>query len=422
MSVLKTIIQLRRDTEANWLISKHVIPAAGEPCLTLDGAHAGMVKYGDGVTTWENLPYSGAIGDDKTIEVVDGVVRIKGSDAASAGQTFRISTDGTGIEWYTPADAGSVETVKQEVKAVEESVKSVTEEVTSLKSVVDTKANAGDVYTKDEVKTLVSTAFDYKGTVATRADLDLIEAPESGDVYQVGDGDGFYVFDGDSWEDFGMPIDLSGYVTKEMFEPVQEAISELPSVYMTKTEGKQFAKVEYEIFDKMANTIVDYRDKEIRVLFPADTDWELRPSGENSQPDMYYMGFKAYAPENAVSFKEDLAEVISDQTMYQFEDNDFAGIDEIGRKYSVVWLPVAKYDSVADSWLYYGSMSSSSKCIGWYYNVEWYDADGIKIDADLIRINLTNEACHLAESNVNVDTLVQSDGSVLILDGGDSNF
>lgn len=54
--VLKTIIQVRRDTTANWVRNKDVIPAAGEPCLDTD---KGTVKYGDGVTTYENLKESG---------------------------------------------------------------------------------------------------------------------------------------------------------------------------------------------------------------------------------------------------------------------------------------------------------------------------------------------------------------------------
>lgn len=55
--VLKTTIQIRRDTTANWTANKDIIPAAGEPCLDID---TGIVKYGDGKTTYENLKESGA--------------------------------------------------------------------------------------------------------------------------------------------------------------------------------------------------------------------------------------------------------------------------------------------------------------------------------------------------------------------------
>jgi len=64
--------------------------------------------------------------------------------------------------------------------------------------------------------------------------------------------------------------------------------------------------------------------------------------------------------------------------MYGF-DGEFAGIDEFGRKYSIVWLPVAAYNAEADTWTYYGSMSNNDKCIGWYYSVEWFNAKGVKL-------------------------------------------
>lgn len=50
---LKTIMQFRRDTAANWLANKSIIPAEGEPCYDLDSK---TLKIGDGVTTYENLP------------------------------------------------------------------------------------------------------------------------------------------------------------------------------------------------------------------------------------------------------------------------------------------------------------------------------------------------------------------------------
>ena len=51
-TTMKTQIQVRRDTTANWLANKDVVPAAGEPCFDLE---LGTLKIGDGVTTYENL-------------------------------------------------------------------------------------------------------------------------------------------------------------------------------------------------------------------------------------------------------------------------------------------------------------------------------------------------------------------------------
>lgn len=151
---------------------------------------------------------------------------------------------------------------------------------------------------------------------------------------------------------------------------------------------------DYEISYKPEGALVDYREKEIRVMCPVDTQWALQNSGEGADSNAYYIGMKAYAPsDDVVSFKEDTAEIISDNTMYYFEGNDFAGTDENG-KYSIVWLPVAKYDEATTTWTYYGANSSESHYVGWYYSVEWYNADGKVIASDCIRINLSNEDCH----------------------------
>jgi len=51
-----TTIQLRRDTTANWTEANPVL-ALAEPGLDTD---KNLIKYGDGVLTWANLPYAGS--------------------------------------------------------------------------------------------------------------------------------------------------------------------------------------------------------------------------------------------------------------------------------------------------------------------------------------------------------------------------
>lgn len=61
---LNTRIQLRNDTEANWLlVADTAIPLVGEICITNDGEHKGQFKIGDGVTTWGALPYANSGAD-----------------------------------------------------------------------------------------------------------------------------------------------------------------------------------------------------------------------------------------------------------------------------------------------------------------------------------------------------------------------
>ena len=193
-----------------------------------------------------------------------------------------------------------------------------------------------------------------------------------------------------------------GWVTKDGEVVIAEPdLSELEAKMATKVGSDEVdAKIanaldnlEYEVSHKPEGTLVDYRDKEVRVMCPVDTKWALQNSGEGADPNAYYIGVKAYAPsDDVVSFKEDLAEIISDNEMYYFEGNEFAGIDADGRKYSIVWLPVAKYEN--DAWTYYGASSSRERFIGWYYSVEWYNAEGKIVASDCIRINLSNENCY----------------------------
>ena len=57
-----TKIQLRRDTAVNWT-TNNPTPASGEPCFETD---TGKFKIGDGVTTYNNLPYQGDSGSTPT--------------------------------------------------------------------------------------------------------------------------------------------------------------------------------------------------------------------------------------------------------------------------------------------------------------------------------------------------------------------
>lgn len=276
VNVLQTLIQLRRGRTDQWEAVKDIfIPKEGEPCVTLDGEFKGQIKVGDGVSTWAQLGYVGVAkenaltADGKAIKITDGVITLDGVDGASAGQTFRLNAEGTGLEWYAPVDPEEFELISSDVEKLERH------------------------------------AVLEKLAVAT--------AP--------------------------------------------------------------------------AGTIINYFQDEIRVMAPADTVWEA------NRGDYYYMSVRFYAPEGAKYFKESASASleIDDDTFYEFENNEFAGIDEHGCKYSLVWLPMA---IVKDGvWTYYGSQSSVQKYIGWYHRCDWYDEGKKLIGSNVYRVNLSNESC-----------------------------
>lgn len=186
--------------------------------------------------------------------------------------------------------------------------------------------------------------------------------------------------------------------SEEVEAQIGQAMTDMVTSANAYTDGKVEAAInehmvkKYEITSVPNGTLIDYRDKEIRVMCPADTQWVKQNVGSTGNANMYYMGFKAYAPIGAVSFKEGDRGVIIDE-MFDFS-GDFAGTDEYGRNYSICWLALASYDTDSDTWTYFGKNSSTEKYIGWDYVVEWYDADGIVVASDCVRINLSNENCH----------------------------
>lgn len=94
-TIIKTIIQLRRDTTANWDIHKSVVPAAGEPCYDID-KHT--LRIGDGTTTYENLPEIGAGASSEDVdltalwEAIEGKAD-KGTTLADYGITDAMTAD-----------------------------------------------------------------------------------------------------------------------------------------------------------------------------------------------------------------------------------------------------------------------------------------------------------------------------------------
>lgn len=107
---MKTTIQLRRDTTANWMVNKDTVPAEGEPCYDLE---LGILKIGDGTTTYENLPeisgsgaltahYEGVRGDGETdAEVITRVLAAANAEAVQGDVCVVKAMIATGKYSYT---------------------------------------------------------------------------------------------------------------------------------------------------------------------------------------------------------------------------------------------------------------------------------------------------------------------------------
>lgn len=126
--IIKTVFQIRRDYEANWLINKDVIPKEGEPCFVID---KNILKIGDGTTTFENLPSIGGVAfdaDGTSLVFEDGVLKMLGFATAEVGAQPRKNAEGK-IEWVVPSTE-TVEGLQTSVAGLQSDVKAIQEIVT----------------------------------------------------------------------------------------------------------------------------------------------------------------------------------------------------------------------------------------------------------------------------------------------------
>ena len=169
--------------------------------------------------------------------------------------------------------------------------------------------------------------------------------------------------------------DSDGAMSKED----KRILDAIPSVYVAR---------KYDISGTPKGTLVNYGEKEIRVMCPADSKFEKQAVGVGGDANTYYMTFKTYAPQGAVGYKEHLGNQSDNEILTDLKT------DEHGRRYQPTWLGIAKLDEATSTWSYYGKNSSVEKYIGWDYRIDWFDANNVMIATDSIRINLSNEDCH----------------------------
>ena len=170
---------------------------------------------------------------------------------------------------------------------------------------------------------------------------------------------------------------------EEVDSKIESALNEIECAPIT------YEKVKYEIVDAPVGTLIDYKEDEIRIMCPVDAEYHLQAVGSNGDANTYYVTLKTYCyNDNVVGYKEHLGSQVDAEILKDLKE------DAYGRRYQPTWLGVAKYDSESGVWSYYGANSSESRFIGWDYRIDWFDANGVMIASDSVRINLSNEGCH----------------------------
>lgn len=179
-------------------------------------------------------------------------------------------------------------------------------------------------------------------------------------------------------------LDVLEAIDHEEFLKEHQDISHL----VAKEDIAEF-KEKYKIDKVPEGTLIDYREKEIRVMIPADADFS-KNNGVFAGENLFCVELSIYAPEGAVSHKTNFNGTIMEGLVENFANNR----GEFGRIPIGTCPPVAYYDSQSAKWVYYGAKSTTDKYIGWNCSVQWFDENGVVMASDHIRINLSNEECH----------------------------
>ena len=407
MAKIKTVFQFRRATTAEWLAHKDAIPAPGEPCYDLE-LHT--LRIGDGNLTYEKLPVIGGIdvkleGDGKSVVLEDEVFKLAGFDAASVGAQPRKSAEGK-LEWVVPSTK-DVDDLKAAVKGLQSNVTSIQNNVTNIQNVVTniqeivTPSGDGAVSLLDRVDGLEHKMDGTgEGTVDAKIDAKInqfaADISDDGKVNTIKELVDYVAGHAPEVASFAADIktlqDLVGgsSVTDQIIAADLVTRAEAENNLLSKVDASVIMKrVKYEVADVPAGTLVNYGEKEIRIMVPANAEYHKQAVGTGGDANTYYMTFKVYAPsDDAVGYIEHLGGQSDAEILTNFS------VDKYGRRYQPTWLGLAKYDEATGEWNYYGKNSTANKYIGWDYRIDWYDKNGVKIGSDSIRINLSNEDCH----------------------------
>lgn len=382
-NTIKMTIQFRRDTAANWEQYKHLAPAEGEPCFEID---TGIFKIGDGKTPYGDLKAIGGVSvsaDGKSIVLENGVFKLAGFDATKVGAHPRVSEDGS-LEWVM---APTVETVT----ALQDAVKTLQNNVTGLST------NVGTLQSEvADLRAIVGASETGSVTLLTRVnelekEIDTIMhglTPDDGKIDSLIELINYVDTHGKKADK--MVSDINTLYELVGSDPVADQIISAVEA-SEKKSAALYEHVKYEVTDTPVGTLVDYRDKEIRIMVPAGAEFTKQNVGAGGDANSYYMTFKTYAPnDKVVGYREHLGNQVDAEILTDLN------VDAYGRRYQPTWLALAKYDEITGSWNYYGASSTVNKYTGWDYQIDWYDANGVVIASDKIRINLSNETCHTA--------------------------
>jgi hypothetical protein len=325
-TVINTTFKLKRGLAARWAELNPILQQ-GEPGFVLD---QNRLKIGNGETPWNDLPFldsESLIADNETIVIDGNVIKLKGFVEAQVGAQLVKGENGE-LTWKLP----STETVDGLVTAIallQTEMLEVQEDVGLLNQMVLTGENnllnrvttvenqingTGPNTVEDMINKKID-AFAAKitddGTINTLSELFEYVSKHGSEVQGI-------LSDIDNLESLIGTETVESQIEKAIAANNQKTEEEVANVFVSKEESAATTlKKKYEILHAPEGTLVDYNDKEIRVMCPVGTEFAKQTVGAGGNANTYYMTFRTYAPNDAVGYKEHLgnqsdAEVLTD--------------------------------------------------------------------------------------------------------------
>lgn len=348
------------------------------------------------------------LGDDKSIEIVDGKVTLKGFGSAKAGQQLRINAAGNSIEWYTP-DTSTVDGLSSTVAGHTQDISNLQ---TNKANKATTLAGYGitDAMTAAAIKTAIETAIANAGHASFKK-VDAVPAAataEANVLYLVMNAEtGFYdiyakVDDAVVRLD-DVSVNLDDYSTTEQ---MNEAIATAIANKVDKVEGKGLSTEDFT---------TALKNKLNSIAAGAEVNYIKSASDEFSVSDAGVLSVAKVAQSKVTGLDTALGGKVDKVTGKGLSTNDYSTADKtklgnIEDGANVNLIENVKVNGVA---LNIATKSVDIPLAG--------DAAGVVVGSAAENKVAVGTDGTMTVNNINMAKLVQTAGDFLILDGGNAS-
>ena len=355
---------------------------------------------------------SAVLGDDKSIEIVDGKVTLKGFGSATAGQQPRINAAGTAIEWYTPDTStvsGLADTVAGHTQDIQNLQTDKADKATTLEGYGITDAMTATAIA-EAIETAIAetghasfTKVDAVPTVAEAKDnvLYLVMNADTGfyDIYAKVDTDGTAAVV--RLDD--VSVNLDDYSTTEQ---MNEAIATAIANKVDKVEGKGLSTEDFT---------TALKEKLVALPEGAEANYVKSVSDEFTVSEEGKLEVKEIAPAKVTGLPDALAGKVDkvegkglSANDYTNEEKEKLGGVEAGANKNLI--EIIKLAGAA--------LNISEKAVD--IPLAGETAGVVTSSTEENKVAVAEDGS-MEVNSLNMNKLVQSEGDTLILDGGNAS-